>query len=458
VFLAIFFDRGPILFATVVTGLIWIYFFVDPYYSIEGSGPAGEIRFVVYIVATLAVSEVTIRLRTQWLAERERKEQASTLYRLSRELAAGAGRADILTKAVNLIGTAFQADVFLMLPDPERQGRLALSPASTWQPDETVRARTDWAFERNSLATASHPNEPFNGTEVIMPLSAGGPPVGVFGVRSRSGVPIDSKQRDLLERLNREVTLILERQRLRDVEMTNKLLSESERLGRTLLRSVSHELRTPIAAIGSAASSLGASGVLTPEQQSLTAEIQFASARLNRVVQSLLSAARLQSGQIKPRLDWCDVSELLTSALHSISKLTVNHRLETHIESNLPLVMADFVLMEQSLANLVVNAAMYCPKGTPIEIGARIENRNLLLEVSDRGPGLPDGELEKVFEPFHRASNAPPGGTGLGLAIVKGFVEAHGGHVQAANRPAGGAIFTICLPATETPNLPEEIT
>ena len=243
----------------------------------------------------------------------------------------------------------------------------------------------------------------------------------------------------------------------RDAEIQSRFLAESERLGRTLLNSVSHELRTPIAAITSATSSLRKVGALTSKQQDLTAEIEAASARLNRVVQGLLSAARLQSGQLRPRLDWCDISDLVRVALRETEKLLDGHPLKKRLPADLPLVKADFVLMEQVLSNLLVNAATHTPKGTPIDIEAHVEGRGLVLEVADHGPGLSAQPPERVFDLFHRAPGAKPGGAGLGLAIVKGFVEAQGGRVHAANRPDGGAVFGIWLPLPATPEVPEEI-
>lgn len=242
----------------------------------------------------------------------------------------------------------------------------------------------------------------------------------------------------------------------REVELKSQLLTESERLGRTLLNSVSHELRTPISAISSAASAMRAGGNLTTSQQEMVAEIESASSRLNRVVQSLLSAARLQSGHLHPKLDWCDVRDVVRAALRETSELTVGHPLETRIDAGLPLVKMDFVLMEQVIANLLANAAVHTPPKTPVEIRARLNGKDLLLQVADRGPGLPPDQQERVFDMFHRAPNARPGGTGLGLAIVKGFVEAQGGRVTAANGPNGGAVFSIFLPAADQPDMPDE--
>jgi K+-sensing histidine kinase KdpD len=243
----------------------------------------------------------------------------------------------------------------------------------------------------------------------------------------------------------------------RDAELQAKLLAESEKLGRTLLRSVSHELRTPIAAINSAAHTLPSTGPLNKEQENLISEIEAASIRLNRIVQGLLSAARIQTGQVRPNMDWCDIADLVRVTLNGIKDQIFSHRIRIFLPKNLPLVKADFILTEQALANLVVNAVTYTKPGTPIEIVGQIENGFLALAVLDEGPGVPPDQLERIFDPFQRGGVTKTGGVGLGLAIVKGFVEVQGGRVEAANRGVGGAAFTIYLNANDSPSLPQEI-
>lgn len=242
-----------------------------------------------------------------------------------------------------------------------------------------------------------------------------------------------------------------------EAELQSKLLSESEKLGRTLLNSVSHEFRTPISAIVGAAGNLRAEGGLTGAQERLIGEIESAGTRLNRIVQSLLSAARMQGGQLQPRLDWCEVRDVINASLRESAELLNGHPVATKIPAGPHLAKMDFFLMQQAMSNLIANAAIHTPPETPIEISARFEGTELLLQVADRGPGLPAGELEHVFDLFHRLPNSKPGGVGLGLAIVKGFVEAQGGRVAAGNAANGGAIFNIWMPAADSPELPEEI-
>jgi two-component system sensor histidine kinase KdpD len=195
---------------------------------------------------------------------------------------------------------------------------------------------------------------------------------------------------------------------------------------------------------------------VTPIQRQLLAEIDSATERLNRVVQGLLSAARLRSGQLKPKMDWCDVSELVRVSLRNVSPFVADHPLEVDMPSGLPMIKADFALLEQALSNLLVNAAVHTPAATPIIVSAKAVANELWLEVADRGPGLKVESLERIFDLFYRAEGARPGGTGVGLAIVKGFVEMQGGRVQAMNRQGGGALFRICLPLTDAPQLQDE--
>jgi len=246
---------------------------------------------------------------------------------------------------------------------------------------------------------------------------------------------------------------VIDRQRLHDAAQQSRLAAESERLSKTLLDSISHEMRTPIAAITGAVSALGDAGLVAQPgfAVALLDEIKQAVGRLNRLVGNLLDIARVESGHVKPKMDWCDVGDLINVTVKSVRKELAEHPLETTISPQLPLMRMDFVLMEQALTNLLLNAAFHTPAGTPIQLSARVQNDELALTVADRGPGIPPESLPRIFDKFYRAPGAQTGGTGLGLSIVKGFLEAQSGRVQAENRPEGGAAFTLWLPITEAP-------
>jgi two-component system sensor histidine kinase KdpD len=291
-----------------------------------------------------------------------------------------------------------------------------------------------------------------------LPLLAGERAVGVLSLRFRAPASLAADQRDLLDAFVRQIALVLDRQRLRDAEQQAKLVAESERLSKTLLNSISHEIRTPIAAITSAASSLSETlaGGAGEFERTMVGEIEEAARRLNRLVGNLLSMTRLESGHVKANLDWCDVTDLVQVTLKDIGKDLAQHEVNVGLAAGLPLVRMDFVLMQQVLTNLLLNAAVHTPPGTAVQVNAGVEADTLVMTVADNGPGLPPDALPLIFDKFYRAPAAPAGGTGLGLAIVKGFVEAQGGRVKADNRPGGGAVFTIRLPLAKPPAIAAE--
>ena len=455
VVLAMFVARGPTLFAATLTAMVWNYLFVDPIYTFRITHVADLMLFCTYFVVALAMGHLAARLREQQAAERRREQRATALYLLTRELAQASDFADLLAVIIREVSKAAQADVALSLPEDPQEGSLTPYFASTWALPEKEQSVAAWA--------CSHRQSAGRGTDTLpsaeglhLPLIAGEKAVGVLSLRFRDLAPLSTEQRDLLDAFIRQIGLVLDRQRLRDAEQEAKLVSESERLSKTLLNSISHEIRTPIAAIRSAASNLSELEPAQGFQQTMVNEIQEAAQRLNRLVGNLLSMTRLESGHVKANLDWCDVADLVQVTLKEIANDLAGHEVKVQLAPGLPLVRVDFVLMQQALCNLLLNAVVHTPRGTPVDITGRVDAGSLLLTVADRGPGLPPESLPFLFEKFYRAPKAPAGGTGLGLAIVKGFVEAQGGQVTAENRPGGGAAFTIRLPLSKPPAIVAE--
>ncbi len=156
---------------------------------------------------------------------------------------------------------------------------------------------------------------------------------------------------------------------------------------------------------------------------------------------------RLEAGAIHLHKEWQPVEEVVGAALGQMEGRLAGREVRTRVPASLPLVALDTALVGQALANLLENALKYTPGGTPIDIGARIERENVVIEVADRGPGLEAGEEHRVFEKFYRLpSGGSQPGAGLGLAICKAIAEAHGGTITAANRPGGGSVFSLRLP------------
>lgn len=459
VVLAMFVGRGPTIAAASLTALLWDFFFTDPHYSLRIINVQDALMFLTYFAVALAMGNLASRLRVQQEAERRREQRATALYLLTRELAQASDFADLLAIIIREVGKLIQAEVALALPEDDAQQVLTPYFASTWLLSEKEQSVADWAYRHRQPAGRGTDTLP-SAEGLHLPLSAGDHAVGVLSLRAKEDVTLDTAQRDLLDSFVRQIALVLDRQRLRDAEQQAKLVAESERLSKSLLDSVSHEIRTPVAVIANAAGNLTDSrdAALNPFQTAMLGEIQEASGRLNRLVSNLLNMTRLESGHVKPKLDWCDVNDLLQVTLKEIEKELAGRPVTLQIAPDMPLVRMDFVLMQQALTNLLLNAAAHTPPGTPVSVRAALEADALRVTVADRGPGLAPEVLPHIFDKFYRAPSAPAGGTGLGLAIVKGFVEAQGGQVKAESRPGGGASFTLHLPFTKAPPVAVEAT
>jgi two-component system sensor histidine kinase KdpD len=447
VLLGLFLGRGPVFFAGALSALVWDYFFLPPPFSLTIHRTEDGILFGLYFVVALVLGQLVARIRTQQQAERRREERAVALYQLTRELAQAGTRDEVVWQVMAEVARVFHASVAVVLPGPQA---LAPHPDSSLALTDKELSVAEWAFHHRQAAGRFTDNLP-GAAALHLPLATERAALGVLSV-SLPDRSLTLAQRDLLEAYARQAALVLDRVALRAAAEQSKLVAESERLSSALLNSISHELRTPLAAITSATSALlQARDAPGNPRQTMLSEIQEAATRLNRLVGNLLDVTRLESGHVRAKLDWCDVGDLIQTTLRSLDRELAGREIETQAAANLSLARLDFSLMQQALSNLLLNAAVHTPAGTPIAIEARQEDGFMEISVADRGPGLPPELLPRIFDKFFRAPTAPAGGSGLGLAIAKGFVEAQGGQITALNRPGGGAIFIIRVRQTEKP-------
>jgi two-component system sensor histidine kinase KdpD len=275
---------------------------------------------------------------------------------------------------------------------------------------------------------------------------------GVLAVQLRRGSPLRADQRELLEALCRQTALALERVRLAEEVRAADLRAEAEQLRSALLSSVSHDLRTPLATITGAATTLRDGGTLAEAtRRDLVEAICDEAERLERLVRNLLDMTRLESGTVQLHREWVPVEELVGSALTHLERGLSGRPVTVGALDQVPLVAVDPVLLEQLLVNLLENAAKYTPRDSPIEISGGLRGGDVWIEVADRGPGLPAGMEEQIFERFRRGAPGAASGVGLGLAIARAIARAHAGTLVARNRSGGGAVFTLTLPPGDLP-------
>jgi len=448
---AITIGRGPSILASVVGVLVFDYLFVPPVRTIAVADSQYLITMGVTLVVALLLSTMATRLREQAQFARRREERSAALYRLSRELAAVADFDQLLAGAARIIEEVFDAPVAILLPD--ENGRVtprtgSLTPVAA---DPHERGVAQWTFDHGE--PAGHGTDTLPAAKAAyLPLIASDKPVGALGVRPAD--PRDVFRPDqlrLLRTFANQTAIALERSRLVGQ-------AEAERTRSALLSSVSHDLRTPLAAITGAATSLQ-DGTLTLDaatRNELLSTIVEESNRLTALVQDLLEMTRLESG-LQIQKEWQSLEEVVGSALARFRTALASRHVTVRIPADLPLVPLDGVLFTQALVHLLENAARYTPADAPIEIEARVDGGQVLIDVADRGPGLAPGDEERIFEKFYRSGRTGGPGAGLGLAICRAIVVAHGGRITAANRAGGGAVFHIAIPLESgPPSVPAE--
>ncbi len=437
----------PAILTALFGVLAFDMFFVPPYLTFAVANTEYLITFVALFTVGVIISTLGARARERADIVRERETQTDSLYQLSRDLAAAADIESIMEAVIGNVRESLNAKAVVFLPERERLKVAVASKGLQINVKEMTVA--DWSFR--NLKAAGHGTETLGSAELLyLPLQASGNQLGVLGVNLKSEADYRTLQtRRILDAFASQTSMALERVHLSRQAEQAEILQARENLERALLNSISHDLRTPLVCI------TGALDTLRERVRTLTVEARLElldtaweeAERLNRFVGNLLDMTKLEAGAVKLRRELCDVQDLVGCSLTAMEQRLGTRKVDLQVPSTLPPVRMDMTLMTQVLVNLLDNALKYSPAASTIEITARAEASRLTIEVADRGPGIPELDLKRVFEKFYRIS-VPGGatGTGLGLSICKGIVEAHGGGIRAENRTGGGLKIIVTLP------------
>jgi two-component system sensor histidine kinase KdpD len=265
---------------------------------------------------------------------------------------------------------------------------------------------------------------------------------GTLAELARARAAESERRRREADRALREAAeLAAERDRMRGEAIEAEALRRSDELKTSLLRAVSHDLRTPLTAIIAAGAALDSPSVTASERHELSDAVVDEGQRLSRLVENLLDVSRLESGAAEPHREPVEVGDLLMAARESIG--AHGERVRLSLDDDLPALSADPTQLERAFANLLENAVVH-GEDQPVLVRSRLVGPRLVVRVVDRGPGIPESQRERIFEPFYRAPGARPGsGSGLGLAIARGFIEANGGEVEVESLPGQGSSFVV---------------
>ena len=458
---AFWWGRWPSYFVAVVAVAQFNFLFIPPLYTFNVADAQHIWSFAIFLVVAFVIGGRTEWLRAEAEAARRRERSTRALYEFSKEIAAVVDLNQILQGIVRQAAETINRTVSVLLPADN--GNLTLSAKH----EPTRLSRTSAMIESAELEAANwahvHGQAAGRSTNTLsgvqslyIPLIASGQGIGVLGIQlDQQQVPPEEKR--LIDAWASLAALAIERVRLAEKAREAALLSEADRLRNALFNSISHELRTPLASIvGSVSSLLDEEGSYSEmARHELLENVQEGAMRMERVVANLLDTARLESGMLQLKIDWCDIQDLLGTALQRLHDRMQQYSLKLSVAEELPLVRGDFVLLELVLLNLLDNAMKYAAKGSEIAIVAESTGGSVQVSIFDQGVGIPEADLVKVFDKFYRVRQAKPiSGTGLGLSICKGVIEAHGGIIWAEPRPAGGTVMRFRLPVGAATQMP----
>jgi two-component system sensor histidine kinase KdpD len=444
--------RGPSVLTAILSVAAFDFFFVPPQFTFAVSDVQYLATFAVMLTIALVIATLMANIRQQTRVAGARERRTALLYAMSRELAATRGISSMSRIAVKHVAEVFQCQAVVLLPDDSGKlhyphdapiagsyGGADLAVAQ-WVVDHGRRA----GLGSDTLAAAP---------ALYLPLGDSQRRLGVLAV-----LPINPRrvllpeQRHLLETFAGQIGVAVERARLAETAEAARVAAESESLRNTLLASISHDLRTPLAVMAGAGSTLAEHGDTLDKATriSLARSIETNAREMSDLISNVLDLTRFESGEISLRRDWESIDDLVGAALHRLQPRLEHHPVELRVASDLPSVYVDANLVVQVLSNLFDNAAKYTPQGTQICVSAMADGPFVRVTVDDNGPGLPPGDPARLFDKFQRgAEEGTIVGVGLGLAICRAIVRAHGGSIEARNRPGGGARFEFTLPTTE---------
>lgn len=445
------YGRGPAILASVMSVIAFDFFFVPPYLTYHVADSQYVVTFAVMLLVGVTISSLTTRIKDQAEAARERERRTTSLYEISQDFAHNSEVEALSQIAVRHIENVFDSKAVLLLPDKNKQLHVNGSENTSKKLTEQELSVARWVYDYGQEAGLGTQTLP-GAQGIYIPLLTPRGKIGVLGVYpSQPSHFLSPDQLHLLETFANQTALAVERARLTDETEQAQVQIETERLRSSLLSSVSHDLRTPLAAITGAASGLlEREHNLDPRGRELAQVAYEEAERLNRLVSNLLEMTRLESG-VSVEKEWQPLEEVVGTTMLRLERLVGKRPLTIYLPDDLPLVPIDAVLIEQVLVNLLENAIKYTPANSPIDLSARAEGQEVVVEVADRGPGLPPGDEERIFDKFYRARLTTASGVGLGLSICRAVIEAHGGRIWAENRAGGGAVFRFTLPLDGEP-------
>lgn len=442
------------IISSIVSVLIFNFFFTEPYLSFNTIEPGYPFTFLIMLIVAIITSASTVRVKTEARFAVERERRTEVLYEINKKLLVTRGLENIVSLMNDYISKLFERSVIIYTQDPGNGaiGTLLEYPSdkdASFMLGDDERAVAHWVFINQKRAGA--------GTDTLMgagafymPIISQGNVIGVIGLSCTNEL-LNQHQRAFLRRIASQVAMALERQFLSDEQRHIIIEAEKEKMRSNLLRAISHDLRTPLTSIMGAGYTLRESNdtIDTNIRNKLVSNIIEDSQWLIRMVENLLSVTRIHEGTTTVTKTIEAAEEIAAEAVDRIKKRFLNRKITVKAPDILLLVPMDGTLIEQVLINLIENAVKHSADDSVVELEIKKNGNYAVFEVIDYGEGLDEKELPYLFDGYitnSKHSSDTSRGMGVGLSICMSIIKAHNGKMEAMNKISGGAIFRFMLP------------
>jgi two-component system sensor histidine kinase KdpD len=408
---AVLLGRAYAIGVALASAALFNFLFLPPIYTFRLSNGEHWFALAVYLVVGIVASDLAVRARQRAADAEQREREEALLAQMATAFLQAESAVGELDRFAPAIADVLHAE----------SARFALGPQKEPPPGESP-----------------------------LELTAGGRRLGTLYVREGAESSLEIRRR-FLPALASLVAVATDRERLAREAVEAEALRRSDTIKTAVLQAVSHDLRSPLTAIKVAAESLASPGLTLDEADrvALLETVRLEVDRLERVVGNLLDLSRLQAGAAEPNRELWAVEELLAQALEQLGS---SDRVDLALSPGSAVVEVDAIQVERVLVNLLENALKFSPPGEPVHVRVTTTRSEVIVRIVDHGPGIPETELERIFEPFTRVTGPEDrGGSGLGLAIAKGFAEGNGGRVWAESQRGQGASLILALPLVEVP-------
>jgi two-component system, OmpR family, sensor histidine kinase KdpD len=457
--------RGGRTFGLAIAGgafILFDWFFLPPYNNLIVANPLDWLVLAAFFATSFVAAQLLYRAQSEADRAQRRAAEIDRLAALGAESLNAGQPQDALFAVADVMRTTLGVDQCVIFPR-EAPPSIAQSPPNV-PADRTISpGLVSWVFQHGTEAVLSADGTTRLAWEgparletlpsaraLLLPLRVRERNVGVLAIVRDEGLRLDAEARRVLDALSYYAALGVERARLVADAQHAEALRQADRLKDALIASVSHDLRTPLTTIKALAHDIANVG---DERANI---IEQEADRLNEFVANLLDLSRIQAGSWSPSPEPNEAEDLVGAALQRVAGPLGDRTINVSLDNANPILIGrfDFTAALRALVNLLDNAIKYAPPPAPIELSVRRDGDMIAFAVADSGPGVPESDVERVFEPFYRPRGTPPdiGGAGLGLSIARGLIEMQGGTLRYTPRPGGGSIFTVRVPLLEVPS------